>query len=171
MRKIVKTTAVLLLLAVAVTGCPKKQLPPPILPPKETKTTEPTQPVTGEEKPVIKPPSLELKSVYFDYDKYDIRPDAKATLMDNAKQLMDYFAKYPTAKVRLEGNCDERGTNEYNLSLGQKRADAVKNFLINYGIPANKITTISYGEEKPVCTQSEESCWWKNRRVDFKIIE
>lgn len=170
MRRVVRAGAVLLLFVVVASGCPKKQLPPPILPPKETKIPEPITP-PSEKKPVVVRPSLELKSVYFDYDKYDIKPEAKAILMDNARQLMDYFTQFPAARVKLEGNCDERGTNEYNLSLGQKRADAVKEFLVNYGIQADKVTTISYGEERPVCTQSDESCWWKNRRVDFKIVE
>jgi len=146
-----------------VMGCPKKTPPPPVAPPKEEK------PQPKIEEPVIQPelpkPQLNLKPLYFDFDRYDLKPEAKAILTDNAKQMQEN----PTVRVRLEGNCDERGTNAYNLSLGDKRANSAKNFLVQYGIAANRIETISYGEEKPVCRESDEKCWWRNRRVDFTV--
>ncbi|RKZ26512.1 peptidoglycan-associated lipoprotein Pal [bacterium] len=156
----------LIFVMIFVPGCPKKTPPPPIkLPPK----TEP-EPQPKIEEPVVEPepvkPQLNLKSVYFEFDKYNLTDEARAILNDNAKQLMEN----PSVRVRLEGNCDERGTNTYNMSLGQKRAQSVKDFLVKYGIAANRIETTSYGEERPVCHEHNESCWWKNRRVDFVII-
>jgi peptidoglycan-associated lipoprotein len=85
---------------------------------------------------------------------------------DNAKQLIDR----PTTSIRLQGHCDDRGTEQYNLALGQKRAESVKQFLINYGITASRLETISYGEEKPVCSIKSKDCWDRNRRVEFIII-
>jgi len=106
---------------------------------------------------------LNLRPIYFDFDKYDLTKEGQSILTDNAKQLMDNQA----TRVRIEGNCDERGTSAYNLSLGQRRADSAKNFLAQYGISAGRIETISYGEEKPVCKEHSEDCWWRNRRADF----
>ncbi len=147
-----------------VLGCPKKTPPPPIkLPPQ---TTEP-QPEIKE--PVVPPepvkPQINLKTVYFEFDKYNLTEEARAILNDDARQLMDNSS----VSVRLEGNCDERGTNTYNMSLGQKRAQTVKDFLVKYGIAANRIETTSYGEERPVCREHNETCWARNRRVDFVI--
>ena len=87
-----------------------------------------------------------LKDIYFDYDKYDIRPGDAAILKENAALLK----KYPTVKIQVEGHCDERGTNEYNLALGERRANSTKNYLVSLGIPSDRISTISYGEEKPL---------------------
>ena len=155
---------ILVSLAFLLLGCPKKTPPPlPLKPPiEEEPKPEIKEPVVEPEPPK---PQLNLKAVYFEFDKYDLTAEAKAILSDNAKQLMDN----PAVRVRLEGNCDERGTNAYNMSLGQKRADAVKNFLVQYGIAANRIETTSYGEERPVCREHNEQCWWRNRRVDFVI--
>ncbi|RME87720.1 MAG: peptidoglycan-associated lipoprotein Pal, partial [Zetaproteobacteria bacterium] len=80
-----------------------------------------------------------------------------------------YLADHPEVKVRVEGNCDERGTREYNLGLGQRRADSVKNYLTSHGIAPNRIETISYGEERPVCTEHNEACWAQNRRADIRL--
>ncbi|RKZ33878.1 peptidoglycan-associated lipoprotein Pal [bacterium] len=162
-RTVLSLTLIALMVSIFSGGCAKK-VPPPPPPPVEEKKPEPKI-----EEPVVKPepkPKLELKNVYFEFDKYRLTAEAKAILNDNAKQLMDS----PTIRVRLEGHCDERGTNAYNLSLGEKRANAVKNFLIQYGIGANRIETISYGEERPVCTEHNENCWWRNRRVEFNVI-
>ncbi len=155
----------LVALAIFMWGCPKKTPPPPLPPPAEEKPVEKPK----VEEPVVKPkpkPTLNLKPIYFDFDKYDIKPEMEAVLTDNAKQLLDN----PTVRVRLEGNCDERGTNAYNLALGEKRANAVKDFLVKYGISPDRIETVSYGEERPVCREHNENCWWRNRRVDFVII-
>ncbi|TAN42967.1 MAG: peptidoglycan-associated lipoprotein Pal [Nitrospirae bacterium] len=106
-----------------------------------------------------------LKDVYFDFDRYDIRDDAKPVLKEASAGLM----KNREVKVIIEGHCDERGTNEYNLGLGDRRANAVKDYLLSLGIPAGKIETVSYGEEKPVCNEATEECWAKNRRAHFVL--
>ncbi len=154
---------VTIFLSVFITGCPKKTPPPPP-PPIET----PPEPQI--EEPVVEPepePVLELRTVFFDYDKYNIRSDQQARLTDNAEQLR----QFSDVSVMLEGHCDDRGTNEYNMALGAKRSNAIRNFLSEYGIAATRVQTKSYGEERPVCSQSEESCWGRNRRVEFFVIE
>jgi len=105
-------------------------------------------------------PTPNLKTIYFDFDKYNIRPDAAKTLNGDAAWLK----ANPNNLVLIEGHCDERGTNEYNLVLGEKRAKAAMNYLVGQGVQANRITTISYGKERPVCTEKTEACWAKNRR-------
>lgn len=110
---------------------------------------------------------FELKDVLFDYDKYDIRPDAKEVL----DSTMAWFIKNKTLNILIEGHCDERGTNEYNLALGEKRANAVKNYLIANGVVPARISTISYGEEKPLCSDQTEECWQRNRRAHFVITK
>jgi peptidoglycan-associated lipoprotein len=106
-----------------------------------------------------------LKEVYFDFDKYDIRPDDAKTLDANATWLKSNADNL----VLIEGHCDERGTNEYNLALGERRAKATMNYLVSQGIQANRITIISYGEERPVCAEHTEACWAKNRRAGFLV--
>ncbi|HSB06620.1 MAG TPA: peptidoglycan-associated lipoprotein Pal [Thermodesulfobacteriota bacterium] len=107
-----------------------------------------------------------LKDVYFDFDKYDIRPQDGEIMKENAALLM----KHPTAKIQVEGHCDERGTAEYNLALGQRRADSAMKYLVSLGIPANRLSTISYGEEMPVDRGHNEEAWAKNRRAHFIIL-
>jgi peptidoglycan-associated lipoprotein len=109
----------------------------------------------------------DVRDAYFDYDKSDIRADAEATLRANADALKAIFPKFPSDSVVIEGHCDERGTNEYNLALGDRRATSARDFLVNLGVPASKLRTISYGEERPQCTESQESCWQRNRRAHF----
>ncbi len=105
----------------------------------------------------------EVKDAYFDYDKSDLRPDARSAL----NQTADFLKKYPEAKATVEGHCDERGSTEYNLGLGDRRANAVKQYLVSLGISADRINTVSYGKEKPFCTESNETCWQQNRRGHF----
>jgi peptidoglycan-associated lipoprotein len=107
-----------------------------------------------------------LETVYFDYDAWSIREDQRSILNQNA----DWLKANPQARVRLEGNCDQRGTAEYNLALGQKRADAVRTFLEGLGISRNRLETISYGFERPIERGQNETAWAKNRRVDFVVI-
>jgi peptidoglycan-associated lipoprotein len=111
--------------------------------------------------------AAEVQDVYFDYDKSDVREDSRATLTRDADALKRIFAEMPDAVVMLEGHCDERGSAEYNLGLGDRRAAAAKEFLQQLGVPADKVKTISYGKEKPQCTESNEDCWQKNRRAHF----
>jgi peptidoglycan-associated lipoprotein len=106
-----------------------------------------------------------LRDVYFDFDKYDIRPPDAKTLDANASWLKSN----PNHLVLIEGHCDERGTNEYNLALGERRAKSAMNYLVSQGVQASRITIISYGEERPVCTQKSEECWAKNRRAHFLV--
>jgi len=101
--------------------------------------------------------------VYFDFDKSLIRPRDAKTLDASA----DWLKANPNQLVRIEGNTDERGTNEYNLALGERRAKAAMSYLVSKGIAADRITVVSYGKERPVCTEHTESCWGRNRRDDF----
>ncbi|MGA9977346.1 MAG: peptidoglycan-associated lipoprotein Pal [Candidatus Sulfotelmatobacter sp.] len=104
-----------------------------------------------------------IKDVYFDFDKSDIRADQQTSVQADAAFLM----QHPNFNLRIEGHCDERGSIDYNLALGDKRASAAKNALISQGIAASRMTTISYGKERPFCTESNEACWQQNRRGHF----
>ncbi|MEW5949790.1 MAG: peptidoglycan-associated lipoprotein Pal [Thermodesulfobacteriota bacterium] len=110
--------------------------------------------------------SAGLLPVYFDFDKYNIRGDQTPSLDRNA----GWLKKNPAAMIRIEGNCDERGSNEYNLALGERRANSAKDYLTNMGIAPERIETLSYGEERPLCPEHDEECWTKNRRADFVTI-
>jgi len=105
----------------------------------------------------------EVRDAYFDYDKADLRPDARAALSKTA----DFLKNYPRFKVTIEGHCDERGSTEYNLGLGDRRASAVKQYMVSLGISADRVNTVSFGKEKPFCNESNESCWQQNRRGHF----
>jgi len=106
-----------------------------------------------------------VKDVYFDLDKSDLSPEARSALTKDA----EFFRSYPQVHVSIEGHCDERGSTEYNLGLGQRRAEAAKNFLISLGIPADRMETTSWGKERPFCTEHDESCWQQNRRGHFVL--
>ena len=108
-----------------------------------------------------------LQPIYFDFDKSFVRDDAKPVMKANVA----YLKANPKVKIKIEGNCDERGTIEYNQALGQRRAQSAKKYLTDMGIKASRISLISYGKEKPICTQSSEDCWQKNRRDDFVAAE
>ena len=105
------------------------------------------------------------QDAYFDYDKSDIRPDAREALSHDGDLLKQIFAQDPNFTVIVEGHCDERGSAEYNLALGDRRATAAKDFLVQLGVPGDHIKTISYGKERPQCTEATEDCWQKNRRA------
>jgi peptidoglycan-associated lipoprotein len=105
----------------------------------------------------------EVRDAYFDYNKADIRPDAREALSKTA----DLLKNYPQFKVTIEGHCDERGSTEYNLGLGDRRANAAKQYLVSLGISADRISTVSFGKEKPFCMESAEACWQQNRRGHF----
>jgi peptidoglycan-associated lipoprotein len=106
-----------------------------------------------------------LGDVYFDFDKYDLKPEARERLAKNA----DFLRAHPEFEILIEGHCDERGTAEYNLALGDRRANAAKNYLMSLGIPAGPIQVVSFGEERPQCQETSEACWWRNRRAHFVI--
>jgi len=169
-------------LTIVAGGCTKKQMvqedetltqAPAVTSEAPTATPAPT-PVTQE--PVIKDDALStetatavepFETIYFDLDSYVLRQDARDALNKNAQWLL----KQATSQVRLEGNCDERGSDEYNLALGEKRAKAAKSYLVTLGVPAERLDTISYGKEKPVDPGHNEAAWAKNRRVDFVIVK
>jgi len=128
------------------------EAPPPPPPPPPVTETAPPPPV-----------ELNLQTIYFDFDKYSLKPEAKNALSANAATLNSN----PAVTVLIEGHCDERGTVEYNLALGEKRASAARDYLVDLGIKADRIRTISYGEERPVDPGHTEMAWSKNRRADF----
>ena len=104
-----------------------------------------------------------VKDVYFDYDKSDVRGDQQTAIQADAQ----FLSQHPNVSFTVEGHCDERGSTEYNIALGDKRATAVKSALIAAGVNASRIKTISYGKEKPFCSESNEACWQQNRRGHF----
>ena len=106
-----------------------------------------------------------VQDIFFDYDTDELRADAQSTLSKDAS----YLVSHPNVKVVVGGYCDERGSDEYNLALGQRRADSTKNALVQAGVGADRVRVISYGKEKPFCTQSDESCWQQNRRAGFTM--
>jgi peptidoglycan-associated lipoprotein len=108
-----------------------------------------------------------VQPIFFDYDTSDIRPDAQATLQKDA----NWLNQHPNIKVVVGGYCDQRGSDEYNLALGQRRADATKNALVTMGVAADRLSVISYGKEKPFCTESTEQCWQLNRRAGFTMAQ
>jgi peptidoglycan-associated lipoprotein len=166
---------VLLVSIVALAGChPRKA--PPVEPGKEVKA--PGEQVTRElpaqkppEKPItpIQPAEGEesaLKDIHFEYDKYNLTDEAASLMGQNA----DYMMKSPEVNVLIEGHCDERGTEEYNIALGEKRALAARDYLVRFGIDKSRISIISYGEERPLDPASNEEAWAKNRR-DHLVIK
>ena len=106
-----------------------------------------------------------IEDAYFDYDKHTLRPDAIQALQADSTELRDILKDYPDYKLTVEGHCDERGSAEYNMALGQERAQAAKDYLVQVGIPSDQLATISYGKEKPACEEHDEACWQKNRRI------
>jgi peptidoglycan-associated lipoprotein len=155
----------ILSLALLASCCPRvcekpvvEQPPPPPEPPPP-----PPPPPPPEEKPVVK--EIVLEPIYFDFDKFNLRPKDREILERNIQKLKEN----PEAKIRVEGNCDERGTVEYNLALGEKRARTAKDYLVKMGIPESRLETLSYGKEKSKhCT--DDKCWSKDRRADFVLV-
>jgi len=150
-------------------ACAKKESA--VAPSEPTSTTTTSQSAVPETQPVtmgagagasISEPSHQ---VYFAFDKSDLDAAARAILDANA----EWLSSNPGSSITIEGNCDERGTREYNLALGQRRADSVRDYLVSAGIDASRIDTISFGEERPACTESGEACWAQNRRADIVV--
>jgi peptidoglycan-associated lipoprotein len=162
----------------ALWGCPKKtQISAvPETPREETPAAQATsQPAQKEEaakpaeetrEPVVIAQDKGLQPVYFDFDRSFIRDEARAIMKANA----EWLKAHPKSNIQIEGNCDERGTKEYNQTLGQRRAANAKKYLTDMGISARRISLISYGKEKPGCTESTESCLQKNRRDEFVVV-
>jgi peptidoglycan-associated lipoprotein len=173
----------LLALALAAAGCGKKQAPATAdeLPMETERVAEaPARPAA---EPAAAPETdiwssdLEtlnayvreqglLQTVYFDFDRAELRSDARERLSTNAR----FLQQHPELIVAIEGHADERGTQEYNLALGDRRAETTRSYLGNLGVPGDRTKTVSYGEERPECTESFEECWWKNRRAQFVVV-
>jgi peptidoglycan-associated lipoprotein len=141
-------------------GCQKKvEVEPEAEKPAQTSTAEQVSPV--ESTPSVQQPSA--NSVYFAFDKSDLDASARAVLDSHA----EWLNANPNASIKIEGNCDERGSREYNLALGQQRADSVRDYLAERGVSGGNIDTVSFGEEMPACQGSGEACWAQNRRADI----
>ena len=106
-----------------------------------------------------------IEDAYFDYDKYSLRPDAMKALQADSAELRDILKDFPDYKLTIEGHADERGSAEYNVALADRRAGAAKEYLVGIGVPSAQLGVISYGKERPVCTEHDEACWQKNRRI------
>jgi peptidoglycan-associated lipoprotein len=173
-----------LAVSLLLTGCSKKkpvmadEVPePPATTERAEEVSQPEAPdTTGDMQPDPLSEDLEtanayareqglLGDVYFDFDQYSLKPEARDRLAKNAA----FMKEHPEFTFTIEGHCDERGTNEYNLALGERRASAARDYLLSLGASAGSTRTISYGEERPVCETSDEGCWWRNRRAHFKI--
>jgi peptidoglycan-associated lipoprotein len=183
---------VVLLSFFIITGCADKKLVRPIAQqevPKQETVVAPKETAESKNKSLVKPEeriteqqlakidttdelakykeeSGLFKDIFFDYDKYDVQQDAKTVL----KNIASWLLKNSAAKILVEGHCDERGTNEYNLALGDRRARAVRDYLVALGIGPKRVETVSYGEEKPICTEKTDDCFAKNRRAHFVVL-
>ncbi|HEU4960688.1 MAG TPA: peptidoglycan-associated lipoprotein Pal [Sphingomonas sp.] len=170
-----KTTLIAATALIAVAGCSKKrpaELPPPPsqTPPAETMPTQPSGPVGTTVVPGSAADfkqSVSSDTIHFGTDMYNIDPESQAILDSQAQWL----AKYPNVRITIEGHCDERGTREYNLALGDRRANAAKNYLATRGVDPSRINTISYGKERPIALGSNEEAWAQNRRAVTVVIE
>jgi len=191
MRRYARTLAVVGVLVVAgavASGCgrkapvtqPPQQAPAPVVP----APPPPPPPMPTQQPPPPPPPAPltedqifarksvaelnaegALRDALFDYDRWTIREADTAVLAENAR----WMARWPTTRITVEGHCDERGTPEYNLALGERRATSVKSYLVSLGIASDRLTVVSYGKESPVCTDETEQCWQRNRRAHFVI--
>lgn len=190
------TALALVLCAYGITGCKKKTAavtPPPAPAPVQAAAEAPRQAAPAprrQERPVeaaaapqrpqmpdaktrarIEELLAKIQDAYFDYDKHTIRPDAEATLRADAGTLSDIIRQYPAFKLQVQGHCDERGSDEYNLALGDARAKTAKEYLVNLGLPAEQLNTVSYGKQKPTCTDASEDCYQKNRRAHLTTAD
>lgn len=132
-------------------------LPPPPPPPQNTKPT------------AAQALASQVQDAYFDFDKFNIRPDAQQALTQDSAALKQILVEYPNLQVVVEGHCDDRGSAEYNVGLGDRRAAAAKEFLVTLGVQADRLKVVSYGKERPVCTEQTEECWQRNRRAHFSV--
>ena len=173
-------------MTVTLVACGPKSEPPAAPPPAPVAEEAPATPVTPSPEPTtaedpvdpilsadlqeayeqIARRNLMVLDVYFDYDKYDLKPDARQGLQKNAA----FMREYPQLVFAIEGHCDERGTNEYNLALGERRANAARDYLSSLGISGEAVRTVSYGEERPTRMEHNEGCWSRNRRAHFVLV-
>jgi peptidoglycan-associated lipoprotein len=184
LRRLLAVVAVAIVLSLAAAACGPKPAPaapappppaapappPPAPPPPPPPPPAPAPPAPLTEEQIFAQKTLDqlnaerpLADVYFDLDQSTIRDDARAVLAKNS----EYLKRWASTRINIEGHCDERGTPEYNLGLGERRANAVKAYLVGLGIADNRVTILSKGKESPVCTERAESCWQQNRRGHF----
>ena len=186
MRRFVGSGALILAIALTVSACGKKNIPPPAPAPAapapaETKPEAPPPPPPPPPAPKPTPPTEDeifakktleqlnaekpLDDVFFGYDQSNLTDEARASLSKN----IEWLKRWTSTRIMVEGHADSRGTNEYNLALGERRASAVREYLVSLGLAADRVTTVSKGEEQPFCTEESESCWQQNRRGHFII--
>jgi peptidoglycan-associated lipoprotein len=191
LRRCVWLTAIVLLVVMTVAACSRRTpppSPPPPAPPPVATTPAPPPPPPPAPPPPAQPPAqvqrpltedeifakksvddlnaeMPLADVLFDYDQFAVRDDQRATLQKNA----DYLRRWTAVRVSIEGHADLRGTNEYNLALGERRASAIRDYLTGLGIGADRLVVLSKGEETPLCTDDTEPCHQRNRRAHFVI--
>jgi peptidoglycan-associated lipoprotein len=181
--------------ALLTTGCAKKKAaaappPPPAAPapvaaarpapaPAPMRSTPPPRQVQAAVEPRVPNAATRaridqllarIEDAYFDYNQATLRPDAVTALQADSTELRDILKDYPDYKLTVEGHCDERGSEEYNVALGEKRAETAKGYLVQIGIPSNQLNVVSYGKERPVCTDHDEACWQKNRRIHIVAV-
>ncbi|MBX7483984.1 peptidoglycan-associated lipoprotein Pal [Qipengyuania qiaonensis] len=157
-------TGLMLASTIALAACQKKapeELPPPPAETTPAPTPAPSGPAVGSQQHFVDAVGQQNTVVYFDTDRFDIDAEDQTKLQRQAQ----YFSQYSQVSFTIEGHADERGTREYNLALGERRANSAKNYLVSVGIPANRIRTVSYGKERPVALGSNEASWAQNRRA------
>jgi len=156
------------------TPAPAAQAPAPREAPPARPRPRPVQQAAAPERPRVPDAATKaridellakIEDAYFDYDKHTLRPDAITALQSDSSELRDILKDYPNYKLTIEGHCDERGSAEYNMALGDQRARAAKDYLTQVGIPSDQLSLVSYGKEHPVCEDHDEACWQKNRRI------
>jgi peptidoglycan-associated lipoprotein len=133
--------------------------------PAAAPVTKPMAQMTPAERATLNSELAKLADALFDYDKATVREDAAVALKDDVGVIRNIMANYPNQKLIIEGNCDERGSEEYNIALGDRRAKAAESFLASMGIPNSQLTIISFGKDHPLCTDNDEACWQRNRRA------
>jgi peptidoglycan-associated lipoprotein len=188
--KLVSAVVATMALFMIGAGCAKKKVAgiPPLPPSPTASTPSESRPASTPSRPAERPSTptastptsrypdaatraridqllARIEDAYFDYDKATLRADALTALEKDSTELRNILKDYPDYKLSIEGHCDERGSAEYNIALGEKRAAAAKDYLVNVGIPSGQLNTVSYGKEKPACDQHDEGCWQKNRRI------
>ncbi len=183
-----QTLVVIAGLSLIAAGCAKKTAVNPPPPPAPVEAAAPAphpQPAPAPVRAAAQPPApapaprypnaetraridqllARIEDAYFDYDRASLRPDALKALEADSTELRDILKDYPDYRLTIEGHCDERGSAEYNIALGDRRAQAAKDYLVQVGIPSDQLHVVSYGKERPVCTDHDEACWQRNRRV------
>ncbi len=166
MQKKIFVLIIVLSVGMLIAGCCQMEVCQPVVEQPPVVKPEPPPPPPPPPPPEPEVKELYLSPIFFDFDKYDIRPGDREILKRNAEQLL----QNPKAIIRIEGHCDERGTVEYNLALGEKRARAAMQFLIDMGVDPNRLSIVSYGEERPLDPGHDEKAWAKNRRVEFVLV-